>query len=571
MIRARRVLLLIILFLAAGVLPVFSLYQPDIRYSGAGEVIPVGSRVYDLFDDLFLLCGHTTPSTSRPWTVSEARSELSKINTSALSSHARKLYDEISAIICADKDHDLFVEFSLSPEVYVHSNSDFCLEEYWNYGYTERNPLAYAGINAYQKGFSFHMELSYGLSRAGSGDTIVSLRDYVENSLGKTYEGVGDAANEFGFSGELEDVRVSSSSEVFSPVFVFNGIGPADLETPRAAYLTYACDGFSIGFYRGRKVWGRSRMGNFIYDEHVERYHYISAKTFNSAFAFDFTIMAPEAYLGGNNDTRDYGPSRRFFLSHRLEVQMLDNMKLAISENVMYLASYFADFQYMNPANLFHNNVNSGQFNAIAHVEFEYAPCSGLQLYSQLVVDQGSVPFFEDSADEDLAAGLTIGAEYLFAAGEGLIDMNLEAVYATPALYRRDAPDFIIATGSRISDNYLSIPAFTYMGFRFGGDTLGFRFDAEYKRDGLHVYANQSVILNGSFTKYDRYIPGMFSDVFLSGEITPVSLSDVGVSYSFDLPGKINCTLFADACLIYYDSNTDIQLSCGAKASYRKR
>ena len=130
MIRARRVLLLIILFLAAGVLPVFSLYQADIRYSGAGEVIPVGSRVYDLFDDLFLLCGHTTPSTSRPWTVSEARSELSKINISALSSHARKLYDEISAIICADKDHDLFVEFSLSPEVYVHSNSDFCLEEY---------------------------------------------------------------------------------------------------------------------------------------------------------------------------------------------------------------------------------------------------------------------------------------------------------------------------------------------------------------------------------------------------------------------------------------------------------
>ena len=138
MIRARRVLLLIILFLAAGVLPVFSLYQPDIRYSGAGEVIPVGSRVYDLFDDLFLLCGHTTPSTSRPWTVSEAISEFSKINTSDLSSQARKLYDEISAIIFADKDHGLFVEFSLSPEVYVHSNSDFCLEEYWNqvHGFT---------------------------------------------------------------------------------------------------------------------------------------------------------------------------------------------------------------------------------------------------------------------------------------------------------------------------------------------------------------------------------------------------------------------------------------------------
>ena len=571
MIRARRVLLLIILFLAAGVLPVFSLYQPDTRYSGAGEVIPVGSRVYDLFDDLFLLCGHTSPSSSRPWTVSEARSELSKINTSALSSLARNLYDEISDIISADKDHDLFVEFSVSPEVYVHSNSDFCLEEYWNYGYTERNPMAYVGINAFQKGFYFHLELTYGLSRAGSGDTIVSLRDYVENSLGKTYEGVGDAENEFGYSGDLGDVRVSSSSEVYSPTFVFNGAGPVDLETPRAAYLTYAWDGFSIGFYRGRKVWGRSRIGNFIYDEHVERYHYISAKAFNSAFAFDFTIMAPEAYLGGNNDTRDYGPSRRFFLSHRLEVQIMDNMKFAISENVMYLATHFADLQYMNPATFFHNNVNSGQFNALAHIEFEYAPCPGLQLYSQIAVDQGSVPFFESSSDEDLAAGFTIGAEYLFGAGEALVDLNLEAVYATPALYRRDAPDFIIATGSRISDNYLSIPNFTYMGFKYGGDTLGFRLDAEYKKGGLQVYANQTVILNGSFTKYDRYTPGMFSDVLLSGEITPVSVSDAGVRYSFDLPRKIDCTLYADACLIYYDSNMDIQLSCGAKVSYRKR
>ncbi len=571
MIRARRVLILFLLAMTACVSPLFSLYQPDTVYSGTGEVIPVGSRLYELFDDLFLLCGYASPSTSRPWTVSEARSELSKIDKAALNGYADHLYCEISDIISERKEHDLFVEFSLSPEMYIHTNDKFGLEENWKYGYTDRNPLAYMGINAYQKGFYFHLELTYGLSRAGSKDTIVSLRDYVESTLGKTYEGVGDAENEFGYSGAFENIKVTAESEVYSPFFVFNGVGPADLETPRSAYLTYAWDGFSVGFYRGRKVWGRSRIGNFIYDEHVERYHYISAKTFNSRFSFDFTLMAPEAYLGGSSDTRDYGPTRRFFLSHRLEYRFRNNMKLAISENVMYLATHFADFQYMNPSNFYHNNLNSGQFNAIAHVEFEYAPCTGLQLYSQLAVDQGSVPFFEDNATEDLAAGLTIGAEYLFALKEAIVDLNLEAVYASPALYRRDAPDFIIATGSRISTDYLSIPSFTYMGFRYGGDTLAFRLDAEYKKDDFRVYANQTVLLNGSFTKYDRYTSGMFSDVFLSGDVVPVSLTNVGVVYLFDLKDKINCTLFTDACLINYDGNSDLQLSCGVKASYRKR
>ena len=63
----------------------------------------------------------------------------------------------------------------------------------------------------------------------------------------------------------------------------------------------------------------------------------------------------------------------------------------------------------------------------------------------------------------------------------------------------------------------------------------------------------------------------MFSDVFLSGDVVPVSLTNVGVVYLFDLKDKINCTLFTDACLINYDGNSDLQLSCGVKASYRKR
>lgn len=551
--------------------PAFCLYRPDMRYSGAGEVIPVGSRIYDLFDSLFILCGHTSPSTSRPWTVAEARSELSKIDQSFISSYALRLYDEISEAISEGNVFGISVDSSLNPEVYVHTNEDFCLEEDWNYGYVDRSPLAYVGLNAWHKGFGFHMELSYGQSKAGSSDTLISLRSYVEDVLGKQFSGAGSAEDEHGYYGDFGDIRVTSRSYVYGSGFVFNGTGPTDLEMPREAFLAYAWDGVSVGIYRGRKVWGRSKLGNFVYDAHVERYNYISLKTFNRKFSFDFTVMAPEAYLNGTSDTRDYGPVRRFFLSHRLEYQVRDNIKFTFSENVMYLATYFTDFQFMNPAFLYHNNINSGQFNALAHVEFEFAPFPGIQIYAQLGVDQGSVPFFEDSSKEDLAAGLTIGSQYVFLAFDGLMDLNLEAVYVTPAMYRRAAPDFIIATESRISENYLAIPTFTYIGFKYGGDTLGFRLDAGFRKDSVSLYAAQSVIFKGEFGLYDKYRPGMFTKDFLTGDVSVISITDIGAGYSFSAFGLFDCRAFADVCLISAGNAFDLQIALGLKTNYGTR
>ncbi|MBQ5365764.1 MAG: hypothetical protein IIU49_06820, partial [Spirochaetales bacterium] len=142
-----RVLLavMLIVFCAA---PAFCLYRPDMRYSGAGEVIPVGSRIYNLFDSLFILCGRTSPSSSRPWTVAEARSELSKIDRSSIGGYAGRLYDEISEAVSETGAYGISFDFSLNPEVYIHTNGDFCLEQDWNFGYVDRSPLAYVGIDA---------------------------------------------------------------------------------------------------------------------------------------------------------------------------------------------------------------------------------------------------------------------------------------------------------------------------------------------------------------------------------------------------------------------------------------
>lgn len=562
-------ILALALFIAS--IPAFGMHQGDMRYVGAGEVIPVGSELYDYFDNLFLLCGHSSPSASRPWTTAEARCELSKIDGSSLGGQALELFRTISSAISEKEGPGIFVEASVSPEAYAHSNEGFSLEDDWNYGYVRRNPFGYLGMNAYHQGFFCHMELTYGPSRASASDSFVTLEDYV-TGMGKPYQGVGSIEDECGYPGFLKNVRVVSRSSIYGPGLSFNAGGSVDNEVPRAAYLTYAGDGFSIGAYRSQKTWGLSKLGNFVFDDHIDRYNHISAKVFNKRFAFDFTIMFPEPYIGGDNGTEDYGEKRRYFLAHRLDLQIKDNLRLALSENVMYLTHHFADFQYMNPATIFHSNLNSSQFNALAHVELEYSPAARVRLYAQLGIDQGSMPFFEDASKEDQAFGCTLGAEYAIGtSGGGLVDLNMEAVYASPALYRRDAPDFVITNSSQISDGYRGIPFFTYIGFKYGGDTLGCRFDADYRVSSLRLHASQTVLLKGGFGLYDKYTAGMFVGKFMTDGIELISISNARLEYSFQMLEKHPCKAFADICFIHRDSGSDFQLACGIKASFSGR
>ena len=559
---------LVFLLLAVFVLPLFAFYPSDSALSGDGEVIFVGSGIYDAFDDLFLLLGMPRPSSSRPWTVAEAKYELSRIDGESLTGYERQLFDYISERIFGDET-GIAVDLSFSPEIYLHTNDNTVLEEQWNYGYTRRNPILYLGVNAWNGGFAFHTELTAGNGRAGSKDTFETLGEMVA-SQGRVFEGVGDVKNEYGISGDnLENIKVVKESAIYSPFFAFNGLGTTDNEIPRIATLTFAGDSFSFGIYRAQKVWGNNRIGNFIFDDHVGRYTYITYKNFNSKFSFESTIMFPEAYLGGNNETVDYGTKRRLFLAHRFDIPMGESMKLTVSENVMYLASYFFDFQYLNPATIYHNNINSSQFNAIAHVEYEYAPLPGLAIYAQLAIDQGTVPFFEKTK-EDQAIGISLGSEYAFALSKGICDVNLEVLYATPALYRRDAPDFVITDSSQISGGYLSIPSFTYIGLKYGGDTFAVRLDGEYKAIDTKFYGSETLLLKGGFDLYQKYSPASFVGEFLSGEPKLSSITEFGAEKSFVLL-KADCSAFANISLIYDNSEFDCQVAIGLKASLSSR
>jgi len=157
-----------------------------------GVLIPIGNEVYALMDDLFVLSGNSVPSTSRPWTVSEALNELSKIDRSLLSSNESVVYDAVSARLSETSDTWVSLKFEVSPEAYTHTNGDsYNREEYWRYGYSDRNHFASISLDNSIGGFYGHLELSMGLGMVSGDDaaTAKSIKRYVEEDLEKPWGG----------------------------------------------------------------------------------------------------------------------------------------------------------------------------------------------------------------------------------------------------------------------------------------------------------------------------------------------------------------------------------------------
>lgn len=520
-----------------------------------GEVIPFGSSFYDDIDMLFVLNGQTIPSASRPWTMAEAENELSKIDVSSLDGTTRNLYDTVASCVRRNYEASISLTADLSPEIYAHTNKVFNTDDYWVYNYEKRNQFAILALNAAAGGFHAHTELNFGLGRAGSNDVLKNFEDNLDS-----------------FPVDMTTRKYVASSEIYSPYFRFNfpTTGDAEVITPTIAWLTYAWKNGSIGFYKSKKEWGKTSIGNYIYDSHISAYNYLSAKFFNKLFSFDYTVMFPTSYLGGS--AKKYKVEYQcIFLSHRLQIQILKNLSLAMSENVMYWLKDGLEPLFVNPAVFLHNNVQDNLFNALAHIELEYVPVKGLRIYSQLGVDQGSVPGFEEAATEDLAAGLTIGAEYLFPLYGGVAGVNLEGAFVTPAMYRRGGqyPDFIIADVSTINmpDDYYTLPFVTAMGFPYGGDTLAVRIGCDFSRNALKCSLSSLFLWKGeqTITKPKTDITGLE----LTGDITFGMSVSACAEYGFIIldkfPAKVSATM---SCVYDHARGVDIQLTVGANISY---
>ena len=110
------------------------------------------SPIYSEIDTLYALSSLSSPNTNRPWTESQARLYLSRIDPDSLSEEGRAIYESAKEEIEEGLKWEFGDGFSLSGgitfsnEFYYHTNSDFDTEEEWVRSWNDRKPLIGYGV-----------------------------------------------------------------------------------------------------------------------------------------------------------------------------------------------------------------------------------------------------------------------------------------------------------------------------------------------------------------------------------------------------------------------------------------
>ena len=98
---------------------------------------------------MYLISGKAIPSTSRPWSYSEAELIFSKLESDVV---GEDLYNNVKAELeshkprwAIDEGFGLGLNIIINPEIYTHTNTeDFTTDTDWSYTYDER-PVAANG------------------------------------------------------------------------------------------------------------------------------------------------------------------------------------------------------------------------------------------------------------------------------------------------------------------------------------------------------------------------------------------------------------------------------------------
>ena len=142
------------------------------------------SPIYSEIDTLYALSSLSSPNTNRPWTESQARLYLSRIDPDSLSEEGRAIYESAKEEIEEGLRWEYGDGFSLSGgitfsnEFYFHTNSDFDTEEEWVRSWNDRKPLIRLwGEVSTGDMFYTAADILYRYGRAAMEDNYGLLRD----------------------------------------------------------------------------------------------------------------------------------------------------------------------------------------------------------------------------------------------------------------------------------------------------------------------------------------------------------------------------------------------------------
>ena len=472
-----------VLFSALLLLLLFGVFSLTASESKPVKAIiyPLESSLYEDMDMLYALCGMARPSTNRPWSDSEARMILARVDKSSLSGIAAELYDRITGVLDDGlrwkfgSDFQLSLGIDLSMEMYAHSNTeDFTTEDDWERSYNDRKSM-----------MKFYFEFTSGENFYTASDIHYRYKRADQNDVFEYYYGNLDSADHYVASYEIIEseraAHVKKSYQFTQGFFsnVYFNTEHFSFIWPRRAVLSLGGDTWNFSISRDVLSLGNANFGNMLVDDHHFS-DYARLTLFGNYFKYDWVLLYLNTIVSDNEQNPP--TEGRIYMIHTLNFRILDKVSMTISENVMYKYSNF-DPQYLNPAFIYHNLNNRGMFNALAYLDLNWTVLPGLEIYGQYALDQARAPHEGDSQSD--ASGFVAGIQYTDTMGHGVLTTYAEFAQTTPLLYRRDIVDFVrvYRYWSFSNETFVGghVPFFDYIGFPYGGDCRMLELCSTYK------------------------------------------------------------------------------------------
>jgi hypothetical protein len=520
------------------------------------QIIPLSNSLYDDVDSLYLLTGLPSASWSRPWTVTEARMIMDRL-PAILTPEAERIRDRVMQTLDEqpkwklDDSTSLSLHLDANLEGYFHTNT----EEYtsyldWNYSYTERQPLLRARLDAsFFNRVYLGMEAQYGYgltARQSLDPQDLAFYTFTENTNVGAYVSGSCSSSLTDLYGTITPSKPGLRQYLYQSMFQSNGmLNPNDWEYtwPKRAVFSFGGEHWNVNVSRDRLSWGNARIGNFMYDNHLDFMDYLRFSLFSRNFKFEtvygFYTPFPHQSSGNTTETSTNGIETgiRMMLSHRFEFTWWDRVKLSISEGLMYYNSNGSlNASYFNPALIFHNLSDSNLFNSLLTLELDYTVAPQWNLYLQFCMDQAKAYNEEGNNNEPGAGGLALGMRHANVVMNGIYTTDVELVGTLPALYRRDGVDFIIAQRHirLVTDESAFYYVYDYLGFPYGGGVLALQWRNSWSKEGLKLEGNLFSLLHGDIDMFSS-VDEVNATSFLSGDLLWTNVLSSQATYTWEL------------------------------------
>ena len=461
------------------------------------KIIELNSDIYSSMENLYLLEGHSLPSTSKPWSEAEVIDLLDRI--SPTSEVSNKLYDKIynkvhsqREIVLSDGDVAMNFDTTIALEGYYHTNQVFKDEEYWVYGFNER-----------EKNLDVEWDL-------WSTDNIYVYFDaaLLMNSLGNHHN---DSNGNY-----LYQNTFTTNSPLLPPAD-FGADG--DFTFPYRSFGSFGSDHWNFSIGRDRFSWGPGDSGNFMIGEHFIQHDFVKFTTFHNDYKYTLltSFFPPDSTM---NQDQNWEPEGfKMFMGHRIEFSFLnDKLGLALNEGVMYKTDKNTfNLAALNPFGFYHNEYIRGMANSLISAEIDYNPFGNIDFYGQLAIDEISLGETMQPAIGAYpnAMGYMIGAKAAFPIEEKYVaKTSLEAAFTDPFLYLRGLDGITNNSG----DNDESNDAYNGYSHGYGFDAIvkNFNRPGDYWRSYLgYEYGGDAIVINftssiDNITNWNAYFNALF-------------------------------------------------------------